>query len=110
MYRDAAVRARSRGLLGRPPDCTLPPPMRLVLGGEASDVPESVEITGTRSGETVQAEFRPVSYARLAQPSEVDMDRSVVLYETSGTARVSGSVNGEELDFTGFGLFEWLHG
>ncbi|MCW2901060.1 MAG: hypothetical protein JWO67_3325 [Streptosporangiaceae bacterium] len=110
VYRDAAVRAHSHGLLARPPDCTLPPPMRLVLGGEACDVPESVEITGTRSGETVRAEFRPVSYARLAQPSEVDLDRSVVLCETSGTAYVRGVVDGEELDFTGDGVFEWLHG
>ena len=101
---------RSHGLLGRAADCTLPPPMRLVLGGEASDVPERIEITATRAGDTVHAEFWPQSYARLAQPSEVCLDRSVVLCETNGTARVSGSINGEGIDFVGAGVFELLHG
>jgi hypothetical protein len=110
IFRHAAVHARTCGLLARAPDCTLPPPMRLVLGGEASDVPASIEITAAQSGDTVHAEFSPQSYARLAQPSEVHLDRSVVLSETSGTARVSGSINGEDIDFVGAGVFELLHG
>lgn len=110
IFRDGAVQVRSCGLLGRAPDCTLPPPMRLVLGGDASDVPASIEIAGTRSGDAVHVEFRPQSYARLAQPSEVCLDRSVVLSETSGTARVRGSINGEDVDIVGAGVFELLHG
>jgi hypothetical protein len=58
----------------------------------------------------VQAEFRSRSYARLAQPSEVRLDRSTVLCETDGTVRVSGTVRGEEFDFVGTGVFEFLHG
>jgi hypothetical protein len=33
-----------------------------------------------------------------------------VLSETSGIARVSGSINGEDVDFIGAGVFELLHG
>jgi hypothetical protein len=110
MFRDAAVRVRRTGLLGRAPDCTLPPPMRLVLGGVAADVPASIEITASRSGDQVRAEFHPESVARLAQPSELHLDRSVVLSETGGSARVSGSIRGEEIDFVGAGVFELLHG
>jgi hypothetical protein len=110
IFRHAALQTRSYGLLGRPADCTLPPPMRLVLGGEVPDVPERVEITATRAGDAVHAEFRPQSYARLARPSEVCLDRSTVLCETNGTARVSGSINGEVIDFVGAGVFEFLHG
>jgi len=110
IFRHAAVQVRSCGLLGRAADCTLPSPMRLVLGGEVPDVPERMEITATRAGDAVHAEFRPRSYARLAQPSEVCLDRSVVLCETSGTARVSGSINGEGIDFVGAGVFELLYG
>ena len=98
------------GALGRAADCTLPPPMRLVLDGEVPDVPERVEITATRAGDAVHAEFRPQSYARLAQPSEIRLDRSTVLCETSGTAQVSGTINGEDIDFVGAGVFEFLHG
>jgi hypothetical protein len=110
IFRHAAVQMRSFGLLGRAADCTLPAPMRLLLDGEASDVPERVEVSATRGGDTVHTEFRPQSYARLAQPSEVCLDRSTVLCETSGTARVSGSINGQRMDFVGTGVFEFLYG
>jgi hypothetical protein len=110
IFPPAAVQTGFRGLLGRAADCTLPPPMRLVLGGEASDVPERIEIDATRAGDVVHAEFRPQSYARLAQPSEVHLDRSVVLCETNGTARVTGTINGENIDFVGAGVFELLNG
>jgi hypothetical protein len=110
IFPPTAVQTRFHGLLGRTADCTLPSPMRLVLGGEASDVPERIEIAAARAGDELRAEFRPHSHARLAQPSEVSLDRSVVLCETSGTARVSGSINGEDIDFAGAGVFELLHG
>jgi hypothetical protein len=74
------------------------------------DVPERIEITATRAGDAVHAEFRPQSYARLAQPSELSLDRSVVLCETSGTAHVNGAINGENIDFLGTGVFEFLYG
>jgi len=110
LFRDAEVRIRSSGLLGRAPDCTLPPPMRLVLGGAASDVPASVDIRAERAGGVVHAVVHPETHARLAQPSEVSLDRSVVLAETSGAARVTGAVDGTPLDFRGVGVVELLHG
>jgi hypothetical protein len=110
IFRHAEVRVRSSGPLRRAADCTLPPAMRLVLGGEASDVPAEVEISATRSGGWVNAEFRTRSHARLAQPSEVRLDRSVVLSESTGTARVRGAIDGRHLDLVGAGVFEVLHG
>ncbi|MGB3351559.1 MAG: hypothetical protein WBB00_02165 [Mycobacterium sp.] len=110
IFRHAAVRTRSHGALPNGPDCTLPPQMRLILDGQAPGVPECVEISAERAGDTVHAEFRARSYARLAQPSEVSLDRSTVLCETSGTARVAGTVGGEALDFDGAGIFEFLYG
>ncbi|OBC11595.1 hypothetical protein A5784_34350 [Mycobacterium sp. 852013-50091_SCH5140682] len=110
IFRHAEVRIRTSGRLGRAPDCTLPPPMRLLIDGDVPGVPELVEVSATRAGDTVHAEFRPQSYARLAQPSEVSLDRSTVLCEASGTARMTGSINGATIDFTGTGVFEFLHG
>jgi hypothetical protein len=110
IFRHAAVTTRSSGALGRPADCTLPPPMRLLLDGEVPGVPERIEITATRAGDTVHAKFKPRSYARLAQPSEVSLDRATVLCESNGTALVSGSIKGEDIDFVGAGVFEFLHG
>ncbi|ORA25482.1 hypothetical protein [Mycobacterium aquaticum] len=110
IFRHAEVRIRTSGRLDRAPDCTLPPPMRLLIDGDVPGVPEHVAVSATRAGDTVHAEFRPESYARLAQPSEVSLDRSTVLCEASGTARMTGSINGEAVDFTGTGVFEFLHG
>ena len=110
IFRHAALHTRSDGALGRAADCTLPPPMRLLLDGEVPDVPERIKVTATRAGDTVHAEFCSQSYARLAQPSEVHLDRSTVLCETSGTARASGTINGEDVDFVGTGVFEFLYG
>ncbi|OBF52076.1 hypothetical protein A5787_07305 [Mycobacterium sp. 852002-50816_SCH5313054-b] len=110
IFRHAAVRTHSDGLLGRAADCTLPPPMRLLLDGEVPGVPERIDITAARAGDTVHAEFLSKSYARLAQPSEVCLNRSTVLCETDGAVRASGTINGEDLDFAGTGVFEFLYG
>ncbi|GAS88521.1 hypothetical protein [Mycolicibacterium brisbanense] len=110
IFRHAEVHIGTSGRLGRAPDCTLPPPMRLLIDGDVPGVPEHVEVSATRAGDTVHAEFRPQSYARLAQPSEMSLDRSTVLCEATGTARMTGSINGEAIDFTGTGVFEFLHG
>lgn len=110
IFRHASVQMRSAGRCGRAADCTLPPPMRLLLDGEAPEVPERIQIAARRAGDAVHTEFRPRSYARLAQPSEVRLDRSVVLCESSGAARVNGSINGEAVDFVGTGVFEFLYG
>ncbi len=110
IFRHAAVRTRSHGLLRRAADCTLPTPMRLLLDGEVPGVPERIEITATRAGDRVHAEFRSQSYARLAQPSELSLGRSTVLCETGGKARASGTIDGQDIDFVGTGVFEFLHG
>lgn len=110
VFRDAAITVSRAGRLDRPPDCTLPPPMNLVLGGAAADVPEVVRVEARLGEDRVHLEFRPRSFARIALPSEVDLDRAVSLSETSGTARAVGTVGGEELDVDGVGVFEVLHG
>lgn len=110
IFRHAAVQMRSHGLLGRAADCTLPAPMRILLDGEVSDVPAQVEISAVRAGDMVHTQFRPESYARLAQPSELDLNRSTVLCEAAGTARVRGKINSEDFDFGGTGVFEFLYG
>ena len=110
MFRHAAIEVGTSGLLARPPDCTVPKSMRLVLGGLASDVPRSIAITGQRSRDRVRAEFQPESHARVALPSQTCLDRAVVLTETSGPARVTGVIDGVDLDVTGVGVFELLHG
>jgi hypothetical protein len=110
IFRHAAVQTHSDGRLSRAADCTLPPPMRLLLDGEVPGVPERIDITATRAGDRVHAAFRSHSYARLAQPSEVRLDGSTVLCETGGATRASGTINGEEFNFSGTGVFEFLYG
>lgn len=110
IFRHAAVQARTEGRLTRAADCTLPPPMRLLLDGEVPGVPQRLTIRATRAGDSVHAEFCSRSYARLAQPSELHLDRSTVLCESGGTTQVKGSISGEQFDFVGTGVFEFLNG
>lgn len=110
MFRHGAMQVRASGTLNRQADCTLPPPMRLLLDGEMPSIPAQIVVDASHGGDTVRAEFHPHSYARLAQPSELALDRSTVLCESSGSARMSGVINGEEIDFTGTGVFEFLYG
>jgi hypothetical protein len=110
MFRNGAVRMRSAGRFGRAADCTLPPPMRLLLAGDAADVPERVDVTAAHAEGTVHAEFEVESYTRVAQPSEVSLDGSVVLVESSARVRVDGRIGGEPVDFHGSGVLEVLHG
>lgn len=110
IFRHAAVRTRSNGRLCVPADCTLPPPMRLLLDGEVPGVPEHVDITATRAGDTVHAEFRARSYARVAQPSESRLDHSTVLCETVGSTAAHGTIGGTDFNFVGTGVFEFLYG
>lgn len=110
IFRHAAVTVRSHGSLRRPADCTLPPPMRLLLDGQVPGVPDRLEIDAARGDDTVHVEFRPSSLARLAHPSEVALDRVTVLCETGGTARMRGRIGGRDLDVTAAAMFEFLHG
>jgi hypothetical protein len=84
--------------------------MRLLLDGEIPGVPERIDIDAKRAGDTVHAEFQSRSYARLAQPSEVRLDRPTVLCETDGAVRASGTIMGEAFNFVGTGVFEFLYG
>jgi hypothetical protein len=106
MFRDVSLSVRTEGLLGRAPDCTLPPPMRLVLGGDSGDVPAALDITATHRGDSLRLRFEPTSWARLGYPNELHLDRSVVLCETTGPARVSGLIDGRELAAEGAGVVE----
>ncbi|TDL05888.1 hypothetical protein EUA04_20430 [Mycolicibacterium obuense] len=110
IFRHAAVTTSRRGTFTRSADCTLPPAMQLVLDGNLAGVPEQLEVSAHRAGDAVHATFTPQSFARLAYPSEVRLDRSVVLCETSGDAHFTGVIGGERLDVTGAGVFEFLHG
>ena len=111
IFRHAAVQTRSHGLLGRAADCTLPAPMRLLLDGEVPDVPERVEIDRD-AGWRRDARRVPLTAPTRAwlSPARSHLDRSTVLCETSGTATVTGSINGELIDFVGTGVFEFLYG
>ncbi|TRW84749.1 hypothetical protein FK535_09655 [Mycolicibacterium sp. 018/SC-01/001] len=110
IFRHAAVTARRHGTFTRHADCTLPPAMQLVLDGDVTGVPERLEVSAQRAGDAVHATFTPQSFARVAYPSEVTLDGSVVLCETRGDAQFKGVIGGERVAATGAGIFEFLYG
>ena len=55
-------------------------------------------------------EFETSSKARVAIPSDVDPFRLVLLNETCGTARVTGSTAAGAVDFAGPSIMEFVRG
>ena len=98
------------GLLGRPADCTLPAPMRLLLDGDVPDVPALVEIDATRAGDT-RPHRVPLTVLRAAGSAQRGEPESVdgALRNHRHRQR-HGSINGEPIDFVGTGVFEFLYG
>jgi hypothetical protein len=109
-FRDTALHVTSGGRFDGPADCTLPPVTRLLLGGATSRVPASLTVDTARARDQLRLGYRPTAMAHLVHPSEVRPDQTVVLAETIGPAHLTGSVDGERIDVTGPGVFEWLDG
>jgi hypothetical protein len=109
MWRDAAVGVEQGGFLRRPPALTLPPVMRFVRPGVASDVPANLVVHGRQGDDHVELRFEAADYIRIVVPSERDDLGSVVLNEVSGTVTANGEIGGRPLDLEGSGVFEFLH-
>jgi hypothetical protein len=109
MWRDAAVMVEHDGLLRRPPGLTLPPVMRVLRPGAASDLPARFVVRGHQGGDHVVLRFEPADYVRIVVPSETDELGTVVLNEVSGRVEATGTIGGRVLDLRGSGVFEFLH-
>ena len=94
--------ARPRGRLH------LPPPMRRSWTARCRAYRADRDHRDT-GGDTVHAEFR--AHRMPAWPSPARRSRPIDgVCEASGTARASGTINGEDVDFVGTGVFEFLYG
>jgi hypothetical protein len=86
----------------------VPPVMRMVRPGSASDVPAVITIEG-RSHDWLQLRFEAEDYVRIVVPDEVQTRRAVVLNEISGRVRANGRIGSRALDLEASGVFELLH-
>ena len=108
MWRDGSVTIESDGLLRRPPALVLPPVMRILCPGSASDLPASVTVRGGEGDDEVELRFAPDDYVRIVVPDERDELGVVVLNEVTGRVTATGRVSGRAVELEGTGVFEFL--
>ena len=109
MWRDSVVAFEQRGLLRRRPALTLPPVMRVLRPGSASDLPSRLVIRGRHDGDELRLTFESDDYVRLVVPDEHDELGLVTLNEVSGRVVAVGEIDGLNVDLEGSGVFEFLH-
>ena len=110
IFRHAALRTRPTvySVASRTARCRL-------LCDSCSTVRCQMYLNESRSTRRVQATQCTPSFARIRTPawlsrSEVSLNRSTVLCETSGTATGERLDQRRDFDFDGTGVFEFLHG
>jgi hypothetical protein len=108
MWRDGSVVIEHDGLLRQAPTLVLPPVMRVLSPGSASDLPASVTVRGGSDGDEVELRFEPDDYVRIVVPDERDDLGVVVLNEVTGRVTAAGRVGGRALELEGTGVFELL--
>lgn len=90
------------------PLVTLPPALALCRPGRATAVPETVTVTGRSARGDIELRFVRGSTARIIAPNDARLGTTAI-YESSGAVRVTGRIEGCDLDVRGPGFFECVH-
>jgi hypothetical protein len=106
-FRDREVELACSGAFDGPL-LTIPPALALCRPGRATGVPRTVTVVGASPRGRLELRFDRAATARIIVPSEVRLGTSAI-YESLGDVAVTGSVDGQDLAFTGRGLFECVH-
>lgn len=109
LLRDRSLTVARQGLLNARSLPTFPPIMRLLSPGTATDVPARLSVTASANDAEVSLDYTPDSIARIVAPNDLNL-RLTHINETSGCVRLRGTVGNERIDFTGRGMWEFLHG
>jgi len=88
---------------------TLPAALALCRPGHATDVPEVVTVTAASSRGRVALRFTRAATARVVVPNESRLGTTAI-YESFGAIAATGRVDGQDIELTGRGLFECVHG
>ncbi len=109
-FQDREMGVRLEGSHLGPRPFTLPRIASLLVPGTSSGVPARVVVDAQGFGERLRIEFETRSKARVGIPSDVEPFRLVLLNETCGDARVTGSMRAGDFDFEGPAIMEFVRG
>jgi hypothetical protein len=109
-FQDREIRMTLEGAHEGPRPFTLPAIASLLVPGTSAGVPARVRMDAGGRGERLTVEFETRAKARVGIPSDVDPFGLLLLNETCGDARVTGSIDGEAFDFDGPAVMEFVRG
>jgi hypothetical protein len=96
----------------RPParPFTVPRVASLLAPAASSGVPARFATRARGAGDSLDFDFSVHDAARVALPSETDPFKLLLLNETTGRARASGSIGGERFELEGDAMMEFVRG
>jgi hypothetical protein len=109
-FQDRELRLTLGGERSKTRPFTVPPIASLLLPGTACGAPAQVSLDASGHGECLRLRFETTNNARVALPSDVDPFGLVVLNESCGYARVSGTTHAGACDFEGPAVMEFVRG
>lgn len=107
LYCREEVERRSSGWLRADVVPKFPPAMGLICPGQATGVPEVLEVSGRRSQEHFGFTFHAEDVMQLLVPNEADLGTTII-NEAAGRIRLTGELGGIDSDLEGRGIFEFL--
>lgn len=106
-FRGAEVSVQRLGLLKQPKTYALPPMLRLVCGGSASDIPKTLLIQSRADGDELVLRCEMLDVARILVPKERGAG-AVVISEVLGSIQATGRIGGQAIHAESLGNFEFL--
>jgi hypothetical protein len=108
IFRDHELRVDLHGRLVRTRFLQIPRVMALLCPRSSADLPERFEVHARSGDDQVELVFVPEDLAQVVMPDEARLIGVTALNEVSGPVMVRGRVGGENIEFEGPGVFEFI--
>jgi len=106
-FRTGEIVCTSEGWLRRGISLSVPRALSLLAPETATDVPERLRISARGEGDNIDGEFTSMAAARVMVPRDVDLGLTII-HEVPGRLRLSGAVNGREVNVDAPAIAEFL--
>ena len=109
VFHGADMLVHQSGLLRQKQVLRVPRIVNLMVAGEASGIPRTVEIDGRAWDDHITLTLRLEDFAEIGVPND-SPEGLTMLSEATGRAEVDGRIDGEDFEFQGHVLAEFNNG
>ncbi len=109
IFRGAELTFVPRGFIRRARRLTVPRSAALLIDGDATEVPRTLEVHAHQDGDELRGQFDSEDLARIVVPDDAS-GSAVVIHEVVGRLRLAGTVAGAPVALDAPAIFEFLRG